>query len=374
MIGWGETSVAATASTQPSTGTGHLPLDQTAQMSTTSSQVSSGLGSMVSSGTGSSSCGGGAGSGGGDGSSRRSCVSTQPIASSMDASSGKVAFWEGQNDSDSSCLFQLSSSSTTHTTVSEKADFSQPRSGVVSSFDPTADGGSIPYLANSWSGNQSETAYATHPPPRDYVLANWSAGQSTNYFASAGGYSTSTASDQSTSQRNCPPSANGTSNSSSISNNEWSRAAYSGQACGYPDYNYGGQMQSMNYPLYPLDSQPSAIYRGNYGGWSDVNMAGSGSNVATPTSFNASYAGLFSEAVNSRLMVQQHQQHQSVSNLEELQPTLSTSTMSGGFGFSGGGGVTTSYDPLNSNLVVCSMPPLLQAENAASGLQPAAFN
>ncbi|KAL5110119.1 hypothetical protein TcWFU_003563 [Taenia crassiceps] len=369
ILGWGETSVAATASTQPSTGAGHLPLDQTAQMSTTSSQVSSGLGSMVSSGTGSSSCGGG-----GDGNSQRSCVSTQPIASSMDTSSGKMAFWEGHNDSDSSCLFQLSTSSTVHTTVSEKTDFSQPRSGVVSSFDPTADNGSIPYSANSWSGNQSETAYAPHPSSRDYVSPNWSAGQSASYFNSAGGYSTSTVSDQGTSQRNCPPSANGTNNNSNISNNEWSRTPYSGQTCGYPDYGYGGQMQSVNYPLYPLDSQPSAIYRGNYGGWSDVNMAGGGSNVATPTSFNASYAGLFSEAMNSRLMVQQHQQHQSASSLEELQPSLSTSAMSGGFGFSGGGGVTTSYDPLNSNLVVCSMPPLLQAENAVSSLHPAAFN
>ncbi|KAL5968249.1 Transcriptional activator cubitu interruptu [Taenia solium] len=373
MLGWGETSITATASAQPSTGAGHLSLDQTAQMSTTSSQVSSGLGSMVSSGTASSSCGGGAGSAGGDGSSRRSCVSTQPIASSMDTSSGKMAFWEGQNDSDSSCLFQLSSSSTAHTTVSEKTDFSQPRSGVVSSFDPTADGGSIPYSANSWSGNQSETVYATHPPSRDYVSSNWLSGRSASYFTSADGYSTSTVSDQSTSQRNCPSSANGT-NNSSISNNEWSRTSYSGQTCGYPDYGYGGQMQSMNYPLYPLDSQPSAIYRGNYGGWSDVNMAGGGSNVTTPTSFNASYAGLFSEAMSSRLIMQQHQQHQSASNLEELQPTLSASSMSGSFGFNGGSGITASYDPLNSNLVVCSMPPLLQAENAAPGLHPAAFN
>ncbi|VDM30192.1 unnamed protein product [Hydatigera taeniaeformis] len=374
MLGWGETSVTATPSTKPSSGTGHLPLDQTAQMSTTSSQVSSGLGSMVSSGTGSSSCGGGTGSGGGDGNSRRSCVSAQPIASTMNTSSSKLAFWEGQNDSDSSCLFQLSTSSTTHTTVSERVDFTQPRSSVVPSFDPAADSGTTPYSVNSWNGNQSESAYATHPPSRDYASSNWSVGQPSGYFTSASGYSTSTVSDQSTSQRTCPLSANSTNNGSSIANNEWSRASYSGQTCGYPEYSYGGQMQSMNYPLYPLESQPPAIYRGGYSGWSDVNMTGSGSNVVTPTSFNASYAGLFSEAVNSRLMVQQHQQHQTAPNLEELQPTLSSSSMSGGFGFSSGGGVTTAYDPLNSNLVVCSMPPLLQAENAASGLHPTAFN
>ncbi|KAH9282701.1 Transcriptional activator [Echinococcus granulosus] len=374
MLGWGETSVAATASTQPSTGASHLPPDQTAQLSTTSSQVSSGLGSMVSSGTGSSSCGGGTGSGGGDGGSRRSCVSTRPVASSMDTSSVKMPFWEGRNDSDSSCVFQLSSSSTAQTTVSERTDFSQPRSGVVSSFDPSADGGSVPYSVNSWRGNQSEATYATHPQSRDYASSNWSAEQSASYFTSAAGYSTSNVPEQGTSQRTCPPSASSSNNNSSISSNEWSRVSYSGQTCGYPDYGYGGQMQSMNYPLYPLESQPPAVYRGSYNGWSDANMTGGSSNVVTPTSFNNSYAGLFSETMNSRLMVQQHQQHQSASNLEELQPTLSTSSMSVGFGFSSGGGVTTSYDPLNSNLVVCSMPPLLQAENAAPGLYPAAFN
>ncbi|KAM7538267.1 hypothetical protein Aperf_G00000059457 [Anoplocephala perfoliata] len=332
--------------------------DQANQMSTTSSQVSSGLGSMVSSGTGgSSSCGGGSGGGGtGDASSNRSCISN------MDTTSSKMAFWESRNDSDSSCLFQLSSSNSSaaaQTTVSERTEFNQSR-GIAPPFDPSTNGnaGRASYSINNWSANQSETGYTGQPSSRDYTLTNWSTGQSAGYFAS--GYSEH---QQQRGQRN--------------NSNEWPRGIYSGQPSVYSDYAYGGQTQSVNYPLYTLDNQSSG-YRGsgNYGGWGDVNMAGSSSNAATPTAFNTSYAGLFSEAMNSRLVSQQQQQSLA-SNLEELQSSQ------GGFDFGinsgGGGGVNVTsppYDPLNSNLVVCSMPPLLQTENAAgtSSLYPAAFN
>lgn len=332
--------------------------DQATQMSTTSSQVSSGLGSMVSSGTGgSSNCGGGGGGGGtGDAASSRSCISN------IDTTSSKMAFWESRSDADSSCLFQLSSSnssSAAQTTVSERTEFSQSR-GIAPAFDPPANGnaGRAPYSINNWSANQSETGYTGQPSSRDYALTNWPTGQSAGYFVS--GYSEH---QQQRAQRS--------------NSNAWSRGTYSGQPPVYPDYAYSGQTQSVNYPLYPLDNQSSG-YRssGNYGGWGDVNMTGSGSNAATPTAFNtSSYAGLFSEAMNSRLVSQQQQP--SASNLEELQSSQ------GGFEFglsNGGGGsvnvASPPYDPLNSNLVVCSMPPLLQTENAAgtSSLYPAAFN
>ncbi|VDL19942.1 unnamed protein product [Hymenolepis diminuta] len=330
--------------------------DQATQVSTTSSQVSSGLGSMVSSsGTGgSSNCGG-------DATSHRSCVSNMDTTTTA-AAPTKMAFWESRNDADSSCLFQLSSSnasSAAQVTVSEQRvpDFNQSRS-VGPAFDHSS---RTPYSVNNWSSNQSETGYTSQTPSRDYAQSNWSStGQSAGvYFAS--GYS-----DQQV-QRN-------------TNSTEWSRNAYSGQPCVYPDYAYGGQTQSINYPLYPLDNQSSG-YRGgngNYGGgWGDVSMTGSGSNVVTPTAFNTSYAGLFSEAMNSRLMTQQQQQSSSsASNLEELQ-----ASSQGNFDFcinsSSGVNVTSPpYDPLNSNLVVCSMPPLLQTENAFgnSGLYPAAFN
>nr|CDS28891.1 zinc finger transcription factor gli2 [Hymenolepis microstoma] len=327
--------------------------DQVTQMSTTSSQVSSGLGSMVSSsGTGgSSNCGG-------EANSHRSCVSNMDTTTTTAAASSKMAFWESRNDTESGCLFQLSSNA--QTTVSEQRapDFNQSRS-VGSAFDQSS---RVSYSINNWSTNQSETGYTSQTPSRDYSQSNWSStGHSTGvYFAS--GYS-----DQQT-QRN-------------TNSNEWSRSAYSGQPCLYTDYPYGGQTQSMNYPLYPPDNQ-STGYRGGgssyVGGWGDVIVTGSGSNVVTPTAFNSSsYAGLFSEAMNSRLMVQQQQQNSSsVSNLEELQ---TSSQGNFDFGINSNGGVTVTgppYDPLNSNLIVCSMPPLLQTENASgnSGLYPAAFN
>lgn len=353
--GWND---PASGPSQSAADTSQLLSDQTAQLSTTSSQVSSGLGSMVSSGTGSSSCGAG---GGGDGNSRRSCVSAQPTPTSMDTTSGKTTFWENRNDTDSSCLFQLSTS----TSADERTGFNQSRETgtVVSSFDavPTA-GNNATYSTNNWNGNPSEVGYDGQHPPRGYSSLNWAGGQSGSYFTSSSGYT-----EQGTSQRNCPPPSSGNGQA------DWSRTSFSIQPCGYAAYSYGGQTQSINYPLYPLEAQPpSAGYRGGggYTGWGDVS-------VPTP-SFNAStsYADLFSEAMNSRLMAQQ-QQPQSTPNLEELQspPSASTSSMTtGSFGAFGDGGMSTSYDPLNSNLVVCSMPPLLQTGGASTGLYPTAFN
>ncbi|VDN96171.1 unnamed protein product, partial [Rodentolepis nana] len=333
--------------------------DQVTQMSTTSSQVSSGLGSMVSSsGTGgSSNCGG-------EANSHRSCVSSMDTTTTTAAASSKMAFWESRNDTESSCLFQLSSNA--QATVSEPRgpDFSQSRS-VGPAFDQSS---RLSYSVNNWSTNPSETAYTSQTPSRDYAQSsNWSStGHSTGvYFAS--GYS-----DQQI-QRN-------------TNSTEWSRSAYSGQPCLYTDYSYGAQTQSMNYPLYPPDNQ-STGYRGGgsiyAGGWGEVMVTGSGSNVVTPTAFNSSsssssYAGLFSEAMNSRLVVQQQQQpnSSSISNLEELQAS-SQGNFDFGINSSVGVNVTSPpYDPLNSNLIVCSMPPLLQTENASgnSGLYPAAFN
>uniref|UniRef100_A0A5K3F5E5 C2H2-type domain-containing protein n=1 Tax=Mesocestoides corti TaxID=53468 RepID=A0A5K3F5E5_MESCO len=333
------------AASQPPTGASQPLPEQAAQLSTTSSQVSSGLGSMVGSATGSSSCGGG------DGSVRQSRISAQPLLSTVEATN-KMAFWESRADreggftSDSSCLFSLASS---QTTVSRGTDFGQARGSVASSFT------GAPYSINNWSENQSEAEFLGQTAPRNveggYNPSLWPAGNSSGYLG-ATGYNASAApagSEQDASLRNC-----GVPN-----NSDWARA-YPGQACGYPDYNFGGQSQPLSYPLYPSEHQ-SNVYRG-YTGWNDASMAGS-SNVATPTSFNTPYAGLFTEAMNSRLMAQQQG-----TNLEELQPAV---TSSGGFGF--GISTSASYDPLNSNLVVCSMPPLLQTE-AASGMYPAAFN
>lgn len=336
---------------------GHHQHQQGAQLSTTSSQVSSGLGSMVSS----------AGTGGGESNSHRGCSmdTTADTTTSSASASGKMAFWETRNDhpdssTASSCLFQLSagsssnaSSSVAQTTVSEQRppEFSQSRSA-----GPLFDQSSA-----NWNANQSEAGYSTQ---RDYAPhANWS---------SSGGYFPTGYTDQ---QRN--------------TNSEWSRSGYSGQPpCVYPDYsNYGGQTQSMNYPLYPLDNQSSG-YRGTgnntWSGWGDVSMtAGSGSNLTTPTAFNtSSYAGLFSEsAMNSRLAAHQNSSSPG-SNLEELQSATAIGAVGqqhqGNFSDFGGGVNVSSppYDPLNSNLVVCSMPPLLQTENAAggAGLYPTAFN
>ncbi len=344
---------AATANPSATPAQPPLP-DPATQMSTTSSLVSSGLGTMASSRTGSSTCGDG------DGSNRQSRTATtvQPLMET----SNKMAFWESRNDRDTAYTGTTASSTTnasclfpqmgaTQTVVSD-----QSRAGTAASTTGSFNPAAYP----NWGGNQTETGYANQPPSSSieggYNPSLWPAGQPSSYFPSA--YPTAPASEQPQPQdvQEATPRTFG-------SSADWSRA----YTTAYPDYNasFGGQTQSANYPLYPLDHQASA-YRG-YGGWGGGNMTGS-SNTATPTSFQTPYAGLLNDAMNSRLMDQSQSQSQQGSNLEVLQPAVSASS---GFDFNAGN-TSGSYDSLSGNLVVCSMPPLLQAENA--GLYPTAFN